>query len=344
MKAYVLRRIGPITADTPPLSLEERPAPIPGPAEVRLRVLACGVCHTELDEIEGRTPPQRLPRVPGHQVVGLVDAVGPRVPPGEIGKRVGVAWIADSCGACRYCQTGRENLCSDFVATGRDVDGGYSEYMTALASAVVPIPDVFSDTDAAPLLCAGAVGYRALRLAGLANGQALGLTGFGASGHIVLQLARALLPDSPVLVFARNAGGRSLAMRLGAAWAGDTVDEPPIAPDAIIDTTPAWTPVIRALEMLAPGGRLIVNAIRKESADRSALADLDYARHLWHEKGIQSVANVTRADVRDTLRLAARLPVSVTATIYEFTEANRALQDLRQDHALGAKVLRVQPR
>jgi propanol-preferring alcohol dehydrogenase len=341
VKAYVIRQIGPLAGNPAPLSFEERPVPVPGPGEVRLRVLTCGVCHTELDELEGRTPPTRFPRIPGHQVVGIVDAVGSGVPLERLGQRMGVAWIARTCGECSYCRSGRENLCPYFEATGRDLDGGYAEFMTAPASALHAIPPVFDDAHAAPLLCAGAVGFRALRLTGLTNGQSLGLTGFGASGHLTLQLARALLPRTPVFVFARSENARAFARDLGAEWAGDTAEPPPEQLDAIIDTTPAWTPVLHALDALAPGGRLVINAIRKEAADRNVLQQLDYVNHLWREKSIQSVANVTRADVRDCLRTAAAVPVAPTITAYPFREANRALIELGTTESRGARVLTV---
>jgi propanol-preferring alcohol dehydrogenase len=334
-----LTRIGTVGGEMPPLDPIEREPPAPAPGQVRLRVLTCGVCHTELDEIEGRTPPARLPRIPGHQVVGVIDRVGPGVTPSRVGERVGVAWIFHACGRCRACRSGRENLCADFIATGRDVDGGYAEFLVAPAEFVVSIPPDLPAIEAAPLLCAGAIGVRALRLAGLLNGEALGLTGFGASGHLVLRLARQQFPDSPICVFARTAEARTFATELGAAWAGDTAGGPPMPLDAIIDTTPAWTPMVRALGHLAPGGRLVINAIRKESADQTALLELEYARDLWQEKSIRSVANVTRQDVGDCLRIAAATGIRPAVTTYPLDEANRALIDLKQGGGVGAKVL-----
>ena len=347
MRALVLTRVGPLAEEPQALRLVQTAVPHAGAGQVRLRVHACGVCHTELDEIEGRTPPSRLPRILGHQVVGVVDEVGPGVeaagpdPPGAwMGARVGVGWIFGACGHCGWCLSGRENLCPDFVATGRDVDGGYAEWMVAPAAFVHPLPPVLDAAEAAPLLCAGAIGVRALDLTGLADGEPLGLTGFGASGHLVLTMARLRFPRSSVYVFARSAPERALALARGAAWAGDTVEEAPERLAAIIDTTPVWTPVVRALRQLAPGGRLVVNAIRKEEQDKRVLLDLDYARDLWQEKVIRSVANVTRADVRACLELAAAADgLRPEIKVYPLDRANEALRELSQGSARGARVL-----
>jgi propanol-preferring alcohol dehydrogenase len=302
-------------------------------------VRACGVCHTELDEIEGRLPPPRLPVILGHQVVGRVAAVGAGVEPWTVGDRAGLAWIFSACGACEFCRTERENLCPHFQGTGRDRNGGYAEFVVAPAAFLLPIPDVFTDAQAAPLLCAGAIGYRSLRLTGLHDGQRLGLTGFGASAQLVLKMARQRFPSAEVSVFARSPHERDLAMQQGAIWAGDTTELAPARLDAIIDTTPAWLPVVAAMENLKPGGRLVVNAIRKEEADKSALTSLDYARHLWMEKEIKSVANVTRRDVREFLDLAAEMKLQPQIQEYPLSEANAALVDLKTRPILGAKVL-----
>jgi propanol-preferring alcohol dehydrogenase len=235
-----------------------------------------------------------------------------------------------------------ENLCPEFRSTGCDVNGGYAEYVTVRADFAHAIPAVFSDAGAAPLLCAGAIGWRSLRLAKLVDGSPLGLTGFGASAHLVLQLARHRFPNSPVYVFARNPDERSFALTLGAAWAGDTADDPPEKPAAIIDTTPAWTPVMEGLRHLAPGGRLVINAIRKENRDRDVLATLDYAAQLWMEREVKSVANVTRADVRDFLEAAASMAIEPRISELPLEQANEALVSLRSGGAIrGAKVLRV---
>jgi propanol-preferring alcohol dehydrogenase len=341
MKAMILERIVNLSDERAPLRPVELPVPRPGDGETLIRVSVCGVCHTELDEIEGRTPPPRLPVTPGHQVVGRVVENGPGAKRFPVGARVGVAWIFSACGACAQCLGSRENLCPDFRATGRDANGGYAEFMTVPDAFAHPIPEVFSDSQAAPLLCAGSVGYRSLRLAGLFDGQTLGLTGFGASGHLVLKTVLYKYPRSKVFVFARSTAERDFARELGAAWAGETADVPPEPCDAIIDTTPAWGPVVEALKNLKSGGRLVINAIRKEDNDRDRLLHLDYAAHLWLEKEIKSVANVTRADVGDFLELAAAIPLLPEVQEYPLAEANIALAELGQRKIRGAKVLRM---
>jgi propanol-preferring alcohol dehydrogenase len=341
MQAQVLEQTGPIRADARPLRLVEIPTPSPSDDEVLIRVHTCGVCHTELDEIEGRMPPTRLPMVLGHQVVGRIASLGDGVTNWLVGDRVGVGWIYSACGKCSYCREGRENLCSQFQATGRDQWGGYAEYMAALAAFVHRIPDSLTDEEAAPLLCAGAIGYRSLRLANLADGQSLGLIGFGASGHLVLKMVRHRMPRASVYVFARNERERTFALELGAVWAGNICDRPPVPMNAIIDTTPAWRPIVAALENLAPGGRLIINAIRKESADQEELLQLDYPRHLWLEKEIKSVANVTRQDVREFLQLAADASLRPQTRVFRLADANAALIELKTQSVIGAKVLRI---
>lgn len=341
MKAMVLNRISPLADNPVPLQREDRPIPVPGPGELLIRVHACGVCHTELDEIEGRMPPPALPVVPGHQAVGTVVALGPDTAGHTVGERVGVAWIYSACGVCIHCRTGNENLCEQFRATGRDAPGGYAEYMKAPAGFVHGIPAAIPDIEAAPLLCAGAIGYRSLKLANLRDGQILGLTGFGASAHLVLMMARRRYPNSAVFVFARSREERAFALELGAAWAGDTDDRPPAPANAIIDTTPAWKPIVAALGNLAAGGRLVINAIRKEEQDKNHLLSLDYPAHLWMEKEIKSVANVARSDVREFLALAAEIPIRPEVEEYPLEEANRALLDLKTRRVRGAKVLRI---
>lgn len=339
MRAMVLRGVRDLRVDHEPLALEERPDPMPRAGEILVRVGACGVCRTDLDVIEGRTPPLRLPLVPGHQVVGRVAAVGEGASPHRPGDRVGIAWINGACGVCGFCASGRENLCPDFRATGRDADGGYAEYTVVRGDFAIPIPDAFSDVEAAPLLCAGAIGWRALRLAGLADGGAIGLIGFGASGHLVLRIVSRRFPHSRVHVFSRTAGERAFALELGAAWAGDCGDPPPEPLDCAIDTTPAWAPVVAGLRALRPGGRLVVNAIRKEEGDKAALASLDYPRDLWLEKELVSVANIARADVAEFLAFAAAASIRPEVETYPLAEANRALLDLKERRIRGAKVL-----
>ncbi len=339
MKAMLLKKIRPVSASSQPLEPAEVPMAEPGPGEIRIRVNACGVCHTELDEIEGRTPPPRLPVIPGHQVVGRVEATGLESNRFSPGDRVGVAWIHSACGKCKHCADGNENLCPDFRATGRDVNGGYAEYMTVHQAHAYPIPSVFSDAEAAPLLCAGAIGYRSLHLTGLTDGRRIGLTGFGASAHLVLQMTRHRFPASPVFVFARNEKERAFAKELGAAWAGDTTDTPPEPLDCIIDTTPVWKPVVAALRNLSPGGRLVINAIRKENTDIDCLTTIDYSRHIWMEKEIKSVANITGQDVESFLSLAADANIIPTVETYPLTAANQALIELKSGKIRGAKVL-----
>jgi propanol-preferring alcohol dehydrogenase len=341
MKALLLPALTRFEDNPAPLVLRNLPIPTPGPGEILLRVSACGVCHTELDEIEGRTPPPVLPVVLGHQVVGRVEALGPGSARFPVGERVGVAWIFSACGRCRYCQAGEENLCAEFRATGRDAHGGYAEFMTVSEDFAHRIPDVFTDSQAAPLLCAGAVGYRSLRLTGLRDGETLGLTGFGASAHLVLQMARHRCPATRVYVFARSEAERDFARELGAVWAGDTRDTAPEPLHAIIDTTPAWEPVLEALRNLEPGGRLVINAIRKEERDKDALLRLDYSEHLWREKEIKSVANVARSDVAEFLELAAEIPIRPEVQEYPLEAANQALRELKERKIRGAKVLRI---
>ncbi len=335
MRAWLLPRIVSLDTEPPPLVLADMPVPEPRRGEVLIRVSVCGVCHTELDEIEGRTAPPVLPVVPGHEVVGRVERVGEAAKRFTPGDRVGVGWIHSSTGQPD------ENLSHEFRATGRDVDGGYAEYMTVPEEYAYPIRERFSDEQAAPLLCAGAVGHRALKLANLRNGEPLGLSGFGGSNHLVLQLARYLYPASKVFVFARQPAARQFARELGAAWSGDTAERAPEQLRAIIDTTPAWKPVVEALANLSPGGRLVINAIRKEDADKQQLLNLRYHEHLWLEKEIKSVANVTRHDLAEFLPLAAAAELRPEIEIYPFEEANQALLDLKQGSVRGAKVLRI---
>jgi propanol-preferring alcohol dehydrogenase len=277
--------------------------------------------------------------IPGHQVVGHVDALGDGVTGLRAGDRVGVAWIHSACGACRWCREGRENLCPRFRATGCHAPGGFAEWLTVPAAFAHIIPAELPDAEAAPLLCAGAIGWRALRQSRLVDGEPLGLTGFGASAHLVLQLARQRFPRSPVYVFARRASEQAFARELGAAWAGGTDDEPPTAMSAIVDTTPAWRPVVQALRHLAPGGRLVVNAITKARDDQAELLRLDYTTHLWMEREIASVANVTRADVREMLAAAAALGLRPSVRRMPLESANDALGALRAGGVRGAIAL-----
>jgi propanol-preferring alcohol dehydrogenase len=339
MKAMVLNELCKLQENKTPLELTNLPAPVPSEKEILVKVSACGVCHTELDEIEGRTPPPRLPIVLGHQVVGRVKESGRQAQRFATGDRVGIAWIFSACGTCKLCRTGNENLCPNFQATGRDANGGYAQLIVVREDFAFPLPDRFSDVEAAPLLCAGAIGYRSLRLCNLDDGQNLGLTGFGASGHLVLKMVRHQYPNANVFVFARNPQERAFALELGAVWSGDTGHEAPEKLDSIIDTTPVWKPVVEALKNLVPGGRLVINAIRKEETDKGALTRLDYSSHLWMEKEIKSVANVTREDVGGFLELAAEMSLKPEVQEFALEEANKALVELKTSKIRGAKVL-----
>ncbi len=341
MRAMVLDGIFDLEKENRPLKLKEVPVPEPGDREMLIKVSACGVCHTELDEIEGRTPPPEFPVVLGHEVVGRVEKAGKKTDKFQVGERVGAGWIYSACGKCSFCVEGNENLCENFRATGRDANGGYAEYMVISEGFAHRIPGTFSDSEAAPLFCAGAIGYRSLRLTGIKNGQNLGLTGFGGSAHLVLKMAKYKFRKTRVFVFARSPREREFAMELGAEWAGDTEEESPERLNSIIDTTPAWKPVIEALKNLKPGGRLVINAIRKEEKDKDYLLNLDYPSHLWMEKEIKSVANVAGRDIREFLELAARIPIRPEIQEFPLENANKALMELKERKIRGAKVLKI---
>jgi propanol-preferring alcohol dehydrogenase len=325
--------------DKNPLERIELPEPVQYQNEIIIKVSACGVCHTELDEIEGRTPPPVFPIIPGHQIVGKITEIGKEVTKFKIGDRVGVGWINSSCGNCEHCLLGDDNLCKEFKATGRDINGGYAEFTKVNENYAFKIPEFLSDAQAAPLLCAGAIGYRSLRLTNLKDNQILGLTGFGASAHLVLKVAKYLYKDLKVFVFARSEKEREFAKELGADWTGDTDDTPPELIDSIIDTTPVWKPIVKALEFLQPGGRLVINAIRKESIDKNELLNINYEKHLWMEKEIKSVANVARKDISEFLDIVSKLMIKPEVELYNLEDANKALVDLKERRIRGAKVL-----
>jgi propanol-preferring alcohol dehydrogenase len=341
MKAMILKEICSLEEKRTPLEMADLPDPVPGEREILLKVSACGVCHTELDEIEGRTPPPEFPIILGHEVVGRVVEKGGGTSRFEIGNRVGVGWIYSSCGRCSFCREGNDNLCSNFRATGRDANGGYAHYMKVPEVSAFLIPDIFSDVEAAPLFCAGAIGYRSLRLANIKDGQNLGLTGFGASAHLVLKMAGHLYPNSPVFVFARSEKEQIFARELGAVWAGGTEEESPEKLHGIIDTTPAWKTVVEAMKNLEREGRLVINAIRKEERDKDYLLKLDYPEHLWLEKEIKSVANVARRDISEFLELATSIPIIPHVQEYHLEAANEALMELKEKKIRGAKVLKI---
>jgi propanol-preferring alcohol dehydrogenase len=322
-----------------PLVVTELPVPEPQDHEILIRISACGVCHTELDEIEGRTAPTFFPIILGHQVIGIVEKQGKKAFRHPEGARVGVGWIYSSCGACEYCRAGRENLCQQFRATGRDANGGYAEYMVANEAFAYTVPKTFKDSDAAPLLCAGAVGYRALRRSGIKDGGVLGLSGFGASAHIVLQIVKHLYPRTAVFVFTRSEIQQRFSLTLGASWAGDLEKNPPRLLDAVIDTTPVWKPLTTLLPHVKPGGRFVINAIRKENTDKHLLASLSFEDHFWQEREITSVANVAPADISDFLALAAAIPIRPETALYGLLQANQALADIKKGDQKGAKVL-----
>jgi propanol-preferring alcohol dehydrogenase len=341
MKAMVLKSVTGLPENSLPLELADLPIPLPQEHEILVKVSACGVCHTELDEIEGRTPPSKLPIVLGHQVIGLVEKAGSGAGRFKTGDRVGIAWIHSACGKCKFCRNGRENLCDDFKAMGRDVNGGYAEYTAVPEDFAYPIPAIFSDAEAAPLLCAGAIGFRSLRLTNIKDGENLGLTGFGASAHLVLKMVQHNYPRSKIFVFSRTGREQEFARELGAVWAGGMEEESPEKLHAVIDTTPAWRPLIEALRNLEKGGRLVINAIRKEDGDKDSLLRLDYPRDLWKEKEIKSVANITRKDVEEFLQMAAEVPIRPEIQAYRLEEANLALLELKERKIRGAKVLRM---
>jgi propanol-preferring alcohol dehydrogenase len=332
MKAMVLNEILPIEKE--PLELIDLPIPDPGPKEILIKISVCGVCHTELDQIEGRIR-SRLPIVLGHEIIGRVDRLGPEADRFHVGDRVGIAWIHSSCGKCHFCQRGDENLCQEFRATGCDANGGYAQYTVISEDFAYSIPPTFSDSEAAPLLCAGAIGYRDLKLSEIKSGQTLGLFGFGASAHIVIQMAKYW--GYEVFVFTRSEAHRLLAKRLGASWTGRPEDEPPKRIHGAIDFTPVGETVPTALRTLEKGGRLVIAVIRK----RNLIPPMDYARLLWDEREIKSVANITRADVQDFLSLSAKIPIRPEVQEFKLGEANRALSLLKQGELRGAAVLRI---
>jgi alcohol dehydrogenase, propanol-preferring len=332
MKAVVLEEISEIEKE--PLKMKDLPEPVFGPKQILVKISACGVCHTELDEIEGRIQP-RLPIVLGHEIVGRVAELGPGVTRFNWGDRVGIAWINSACGNCHFCQEGNENLCLEFKGTGCHVNGGYTQYTVISEDFAYPIPERFSDSEAAPLLCAGAIGYRDLKLSGIKKGQTLGLFGFGASAHIVIQVAKYW--GCEVFVFTRSEQHRNLAEKLGASWTGRPEDEPPKKLNCAIDFTPIGETVPLALSVLEKGGRFIVAVIRK----RNPIPPLDYARLLWDEKEIKSVANITRTDAQDFLTLAAEIPILPEVQEFPLDEANKTLILLKQGRIQGAGVLRM---
>ena len=333
MFAMVLEQ--PRAVEERPLVAAEIPEPVPGAGQVRVRVSCCGLCHTDLHTVEGELRLPRLPLVPGHQIVGVVDAAGTGVQRVKVGDRVGVAWLHATDGTCAFCRRGAENLCDQARFTGLDVNGGYAEAMVVGEDFCYPLPAAFSDAHAAPLLCAGIIGYRSYRLSGLARGDRLGLYGFGTSAHLVLQFARHL--GNEVYVFTRGEDHRALARRLGAAWVGDAREAPPAALDAAIIFAPAGALVPEALRVTRKGGTVALAGITM-----SAIPALDYGL-LYHERVLRSVANSTRQDAREFLELAASVPLRTEVQSFRLAEANEALLALKQSRIAGAGVLQVKP-
>jgi alcohol dehydrogenase, propanol-preferring len=331
MKACILRSPAPIV--TNPLEFTEVPKPEPGDGQVLVRVNACGVCRTDLHVVEGELAPRKSPITPGHQVVGTVEAAGSGATRYPIGTRVGIAWLHSTDGSCEYCKSGQENLCDHPSLTGYTVDGGYAEYALAEEGFVYPIPDGFADLAAAPLLCAGIIGFRCLRLANVERGGRLGLYGFGAAAHVAIQVARHW--GAEVYACTRDQRHQKLALELGAVWAGGTVDPPPDPLDAAIVFAPAGEIVPAGLKALKKGGSLVLGGIHM-----STIPPLNYDL-LYEERVIRSVANNTRQDGHDFLRLAAQIPVHAETEVFPLAEANRALNSLKNDAIRGAAVLQV---
>jgi propanol-preferring alcohol dehydrogenase len=331
MKAMQLQQAAEI--DSAPLELTEIDAPEPGPGQVRLKIHTCGVCHTDLHIVEGDLELRRLPTIPGHQIVGTVDAVGDGVTRHQVGDRLGIPWLNETCGHCRYCRADKENLCQNIRFTGLHVDGGFAEYTVVNENFAYPLPDIFGDAEAAPLLCAGVVGYRSLRLSRVQPGQRLGLYGFGASAHIIIQIARHW--GCEVFVFTRSEHHRELARSLGAAWTGGAEDDPGALMDSSIIYAPAGGLVPEALRLLDKGGTLALGGIYM-----SPIPEMPYDL-LWHERTIQSVANSTRQDAIDFLQVAAEVPVKTEIELFPLEEANEVLLRLKRSEINGAGVLTV---
>ncbi len=331
MKAMILREARP--AEKNPLEWEDWPVPEPGPGQVRLRVRACGVCHTDLHLVEGEIALPKLPIVPGHQIVGQVDALGKGVTRFAMGDRAGVPWLYSACGTCDYCQRGLENLCDNARFTGQHVDGGFAEYMVVPGDFAYPLPEGFPDEQAAPLLCAGIIGYRSLRLSEIQPGGRLGLYGFGASAHVTIQVARHW--GCQVYIFTRSEEHQRHALELGATWVGQAQETPPAELDSAITFAPAGWLVPEALRVLRKGGTLAINAIHM-----SPIPELAY-HLLYGERTVRSVANSTRRDAEELLRLAAEIPIHTDVEQYPLEEANAALQRLKRAQVQGAAVLYI---
>lgn len=335
MKAMQLTKTEPVEQGC--LELADIPLPQVQDKEILIKVSVCGACHTDLDEAEGRLVPSQMPIVPGHQVVGTVEKKGSKTTRFNIGERVGVTWLYWACGKCEFCTTGQENLCAKAKWTGKDANGGYAEYMVIEEDFAHPLPPQFTDAQAGPLLCAGVIGYRTLRLADIHDGQTIGLYGFGACAHILIQVIKHKFPNSPVFVFTKTAHHGKLAKKLGADWTGRSGDTPPAKLQKAMDFTPVGECIRDALGVLERGGRLIINAIRKETP----VPALQYHKYLWLEKEIKSVANVTKRDAEEFLPLAAQIGIRPTIEEFPLEQANDVLVKIKHSQLKAAAVLTV---
>lgn len=332
MKAMLLNKFALI--DQSPLELTDVPMPEPGTEDILIRINVCGVCHTDLHTIEGELPDVKLPIIPGHQIVGIVEKMGSKASRFKEGDRVGVAWLYSTEENCRYAQQGKENLCDNARFTGYHVNGGYAEYIVISEKFAYPIPSIFSDQEASPLLCAGIIGYRALRLSEVKPGQRLGLIGFGASAHVAIQVA--IHWGCEVYVFSRGEEHRELARKLGASWTGTSNEDPPAKLDSIVNFTPAGPTVLDGMRFLDKGGTQALAGIYM-----SPIPEMDYIKYLYHERTLRSVANATRQDGNELLKIAAEIPIKTTTQIYPLEEANQALQLLKDSKIDGAAVLQI---
>jgi propanol-preferring alcohol dehydrogenase len=332
MKAMILKQFGPIEKN--PLELAEMPAPQPGPEDILIKVKVCGVCHTDLHTVEGELPEAVLPVIPGHQVVGIVERAGQGTGRFKKGDRIGAAWLHCVCGKCAFCLSGRENLCENGRFTGYHVNGGYAECMSIPEKFAYAIPEIFTDEEASPLLCAGIIGYRALRLSEIRQGGCLGLYGFGASAHVAIQIA--VHWGCRVYVFSRSKEHQNLARKLGAAWTGSAKEIPPTKTDGAIIFAPAGPLVLDALLNTEKGGTVALAGIYM-----TPIPEMDYQKYLYHERTLRSVANATRQDGEELLKIATEIPIRTTTQIFPLAEANKVLRLLKEGQMSGAAVLKI---
>ena len=332
MKAMILRQFGPIERN--PLELAEIPIPQPGPGEILVKVKVCGVCHTDLHTVEGDLPEIKLPVIPGHQVVGTVEGGGERALRFKKGERVGVAWLHSACGKCAFCLSGREYFGDNGRFTGYHANGGYAEYLTVPEKFAYAIPEIFSDEEASPLLCAGIIGYRALRLSEIKPRECLGLYGFGASAHVAIQVA--VNWGCRVYVFSRGKEHQDIARKLGAAWAGSAEEKPPTKMNSSIVFAPAGPLALNALANTEKGGTVALAGIYM-----TPIPEMDYQKYIYHERTLRSVANATRQDGEELLEIAAEIPIRTTTQVFPLEEANRVLRLLKEGKISGAAVLKI---